>query len=86
MYKAKERGRGHLVFHNRMRQEVLEVINMENELRRAIEEENLELHYQPIFDVDGGKLEGFEALVRWRHPERGMIMPDRFIPWPRNPG
>ncbi|ACU89148.1 ammonium transporter [Desulfomicrobium baculatum] len=80
MYKAKERGRGHLVFHNRMRQEVLEVINMENELRRAIEGNSLELHYQPIFDVDGGKLEGFEALVRWRHPEHGMIMPDRFIP------
>jgi Amt family ammonium transporter len=75
MYKAKERGRGHLVFHNRMRQEVLEVINMENELRRAIEENDLELHYQPIFDVEGGKLEGFEALVRWRHPERGMIVP-----------
>lgn len=53
---------------------------MENELRRAIDENSLELHYQPIFDVDGGKLEGFEALVRWRHPERGMIMPDRFIP------
>lgn len=80
MYKAKERGRGHLVFHNRMRQEVLEVINLENELRRAIEERSLELHYQPIFDVNGGKLEGFEALVRWRHPERGMVMPDRFIP------
>ncbi|SFM10189.1 ammonium transporter, Amt family [Desulfomicrobium norvegicum] len=80
MYKAKERGRGHLVFHNRMRQEVLEVINMENELRRAIEENDLELHYQPIIDVEEGKLEGFEALVRWRHLERGMIMPDRFIP------
>jgi Amt family ammonium transporter len=80
MYKAKERGRGHLVFHNRMRQEVLEVINMENELRQAIEENALKLHYQPIFDVIDGKLEGFEALVRWCHPERGMVMPDRFIP------
>lgn len=80
MYKAKERGKGHLVFHNRMRQEVLEVINMENELRRAIEGGELELHYQPIVTVDEEKLEGFEALVRWRHPVRGMVMPDRFIP------
>ena len=80
MYKAKERGKGHLVFHNRMRQEVLDVINMENELRRAIEEGELELHYQPIVTVDEKELEGFEALVRWRHPVRGMVMPDRFIP------
>lgn len=80
MYKAKERGRGHLVFHKRMRQEVLEVITMENELRQAIELGQLELHYQPIYMVEGAALEGFEALVRWRHPLHGLIMPDRFIP------
>lgn len=80
MYKAKERGRGHLVFHRRMRQEVLAVITMENELRHAIENAQLELHYQPIYTVDGEELDGFEALVRWNHPERGLIMPDRFIP------
>jgi Amt family ammonium transporter len=80
MYKAKERGRGHLVFNNRMRQEVLEVITMENELRHAIEDGQLALHYQPIFDVPGEALEGFEALVRWEHPTQGLIMPDRFIP------
>ncbi len=80
MYKAKERGRGHLVFHNRMRQEVLEIITMENELRHAIHHEQLELHYQPIFTVDDGRLEGFEALVRWNHPQQGQIPPDRFIP------
>jgi len=80
MYKAKERGRGHLVFNNRMRQEVLEVITMEKELREAIEKEELVLHYQPIFNVEGEELEGFEALVRWNHPIQGMVMPDRFIP------
>jgi len=80
MYKAKERGRGHLVFSNRMRQEVLEVITMENELRHAIEREEMVLHYQPIYDVDGEALEGFEALVRWNHPQQGLIGPDRFIP------
>ena len=80
MYKAKERGRGHLVFSNRMRQEVLEVITMENELRQAIDREQLALHYQPIYTVAGGELEGFEALVRWNHPQQGLVMPDRFIP------
>jgi Amt family ammonium transporter len=80
MYKAKERGRGHLVFNNRMRQEVLEVITLENELRLAIDEEQLVLHYQPIFDVPGEELEGFEALVRWEHPSQGLVMPDKFIP------
>lgn len=80
MYKAKERGRGHLVFSNRMRQEVLEVITMENELRQAIDREQLVLHYQPIYTVAGGELEGFEALVRWNHPQQGLVMPDRFIP------
>ena len=80
MYKAKERGRGHLVFNNRMRQEVLEVITMENELRHAIDKGQLVLHYQPIFNVAGEELEGFEALVRWEHPTQGLIMPDRFIP------
>jgi Amt family ammonium transporter len=80
MYKAKERGRGHLVFNNRMRQEVLEVITMENELRQAIGLDQLVLHYQPIFNVVGEELEGFEALVRWNHPKQGLIMPDRFIP------
>lgn len=80
MYKAKERGRGNLVFSNRMRQQVLEVITMENELRHAIEHGQLVLHYQPIFTVAGEELEGFEALVRWAHPQQGLVMPDRFIP------
>jgi Amt family ammonium transporter len=80
MYKAKERGRGHLVFSNRMRQEVLEVITMEKELRQAIDDGQLILHYQPILTVAGEELEGFEALVRWNHPQRGLVMPDTFIP------
>lgn len=80
MYKAKERGRGNLVFSNRMRQQVLEVITMENELRHAIERGQLILHYQPIFSVAGQEMEGFEALVRWEHPQQGLVMPDRFIP------
>ncbi len=50
------------------------------ELERAIVENELELHYQPIFDIDGRALRGVEALVRWRHPERGLVSPQAFLP------
>ncbi|RZI42028.1 EAL domain-containing protein [Herbaspirillum sp. HC18] len=52
---------------------------METALHKALERDELELHYQPQFDCDSGKLIGFEALLRWRHPERGLIGPDAFL-------
>ena len=53
---------------------------MENGLRRALENNEFEIHYQPQIAIDGGSIIGAEALLRWRHPQRGLIMPDEFIP------
>ena len=53
---------------------------IEGDLRYAIERQQLELHYQPIIDMTNEQLVGFEALLRWRHPDRGLIAPDHFIP------
>lgn len=80
MYRAKEQGKGHLIFDNRMRQEILDSISLETELREALDKGGMVLHYQPIVSVMHERLEGFEALVRWDHPLRGMVPPDRFIP------
>ena len=54
-------------------------LQIENELRQAIAQEELVVHYQPIIHLGSGKLEGFEALVRWQHPERGLLLPGEFI-------
>jgi len=80
MYRAKEQGKGHQVFDKEMHQEILESINLEAELREAIEKGELELHYQPIVSVETREIEAFEALVRWPHPVRGMAPPSKFIP------
>jgi len=80
MYRAKEQRRGSLLFDRSMRLEIEESMNMENELRQAVADNALALHYQPIIRVDDGRLEGFEALVRWNHPSLGQVPPSRFIP------
>ena len=54
--------------------------NMEVDLHRALEREELQLHYQPQVDTQSGKVIGMESLIRWRHPERGLVQPDQFIP------
>ncbi|OWW22694.1 EAL domain-containing protein [Noviherbaspirillum denitrificans] len=54
-------------------------LTMETALHKALERDEMELHYQPQFDCDSGKLVGFEALLRWRHPERGLLAPDAFL-------
>ena len=58
----------------------IERLKLENDLRRAVELGQLELHYQPQVDIAGGRIVGLEALARWRHPERGWIAPGEFIP------
>ena len=55
-------------------------MELEVDLKRAIEDDELELHYQPIFDLETGAIAGLEALVRWHHPTRGLLQPDSFIP------
>src|SRR6202000_2434579 len=72
------------------RDEMLEMIHnqqsAERELRAAIAQGQFELHYQPVVDVKTRELVGVETLVRWRHPTKGMIPPDNFIPLPESPG
>jgi Amt family ammonium transporter len=80
MYRAKQQGRGIMLFDKRMRQELVESISLEAELREILANDGLTLHYQPIVAIGNEQLEGFEALVRWNHPLRGMVPPDKFIP------
>ncbi|MBI1823803.1 MAG: EAL domain-containing protein [Nitrospirae bacterium] len=80
MYRAKERGRNTYQFYTRdMNNTALERLELETGLRRAIEKEELELHYQPIVETSSGKIVAAEALVRWNHPTLGRIPPDKFI-------
>jgi diguanylate cyclase (GGDEF)-like protein len=81
MYRAKERGRARIeVFDETIRAQMLARIEMEHALRRAITAGELRLHYQPVVDAASGRLVALEALVRWEHPERGLLYPDTFIP------
>jgi Amt family ammonium transporter len=80
MYRAKQKNKGIVLFDKHMHQELIESINLENEMREALENKVFLLYFQPIVSVSDEHLEGFEALIRWNHPLRGMIPPDRFIP------
>ena len=81
MYRAKSQGRSTFNFFTAEMNELAnERLNMEHSLRRAIERNELILHYQPRVNMRTGRVDGLEALVRWQHPERGLIPPDRFIP------
>ncbi|MGI8609271.1 MAG: putative bifunctional diguanylate cyclase/phosphodiesterase [Candidatus Dormibacteria bacterium] len=78
---AKRKGRGTLgLFEAGMQVEILERITLEHDLRTAIDASELVLHFQPVINVASGMLKGVEALVRWNHPTRGLLPPDRFIP------
>jgi diguanylate cyclase (GGDEF)-like protein len=81
MYAAKSRGKGHAeVFAPEMLRAARRRIRIENELAAAIEQQQLEAHYQPIVDLASRHLVGVEALMRWRHPTRGQVLPLDFIP------
>jgi diguanylate cyclase (GGDEF)-like protein len=80
MYRAKERGRDRIeLFDDDMRARALVRLETENDLRTAIAEGQLHVHYQPVVELSGGAVNGVEALVRWMHPGRGVIQPSEFI-------
>jgi len=81
MYAAKSTGKGrYVVFDQGLRDKAQTRLRIECELREAISRDQLFLTYQPIVSLESGKLEGFEALIRWQHPQHGLIHPDEFIP------
>ena len=81
MYRAKASGKvGFERFVPEMRERAQSLMTLENDLRFALENDELRLHYQPIVSTVTGQAEGFEALIRWQHPEHGMVSPAEFIP------
>ena len=81
MYQAKSQGKARWVlFSAMMREQAQTRLALESDLRYALERKELELHYQPIVALQSDRITGFEALLRWRHPARGMIAPSEFIP------
>ena len=80
MYQAKGAGRNAYQFYtSEMNQRALEILSMESGIRRAIERQEFVLYYQPQVDILSGSVVGAEALVRWKHPELGLVMPGKFI-------
>jgi diguanylate cyclase (GGDEF)-like protein/PAS domain S-box-containing protein len=87
MYSAKEGGRSNVrFFTDEMNAQAVERLAMDKDLRLALEREEFFLLYQPQMDIGSGRITGFEALIRWQHPEMGLIAPDRFIAIAENNG
>ncbi len=87
MYSAKESGRNAVrIFNADMNSRITERATLENDLRLALEREEFFLVYQPQVVIESGELAGFEALIRWRHPQRGLVPPDSFISLAENTG
>jgi diguanylate cyclase (GGDEF)-like protein/PAS domain S-box-containing protein len=87
MYHAKQHGRGHAQFYQAvMTEDTAADFQLEADLRAGIEQEQLFVQYQPTVEVAGGRVTGFEALVRWNHPKRGVILPADFIPLAESSG
>jgi diguanylate cyclase (GGDEF)-like protein/PAS domain S-box-containing protein len=81
MYRAKENGRSRYeIFDSAMRDQIMLRLEIESALRKAIEKEELDVFYQPVVDVKIGRIVWFEALVRWKHAERGLLAPSEFVP------
>ncbi|MGZ4759046.1 MAG: EAL domain-containing protein, partial [Acidimicrobiales bacterium] len=80
MYRAKDRGRSRWeLFDNAMRASAVDRLDIENALRRALDRRELRVFYQPVIDLMTGRVDGVEALLRWEHPERGLLNPGDFI-------
>jgi EAL domain-containing protein (putative c-di-GMP-specific phosphodiesterase class I) len=81
MYRAKEQGKGRFeVFDKVMHARAISRLQIENDLRFALERKEMQVYYQPIVSLEDGAISGFEALVRWQHPQRGLVSPGEFIP------
>jgi len=80
MFRAKNRGKNRFeIFDQKMHREAVELLALENDLRGAITRQEFCLYYQPVIELASGELSGFEALVRWQHPTRGLVSPGDFI-------
>ncbi len=87
MLRARDAGDGqYQLFDPAMHAEAMARLHLETDLRRALERGELRVHYQPIVRLETGRITGFEALVRWQHPQRGLILPDDFIPLAEDTG
>ena len=87
MRRAKSLGKSRCqLFDIEMHTRAVSRLKLESELRQALEQEQLRLHYQPIVRVESGQIVGFEALLRWQHPEQGLLVPDNFIEMAENTG
>ena len=87
MFRAKERGRSrHEVFDKSMHSRAVALLDLETDLRHALERHEFRLHYQPINELKSGEITGFEALLRWDHPERGLLAPEHFLPFAEDAG
>ncbi|MEQ9553269.1 MAG: EAL domain-containing protein [Coleofasciculus sp. G3-WIS-01] len=87
LYRAKALGRSRYeVFDLTMHQNALSVLQLETELRRAVENQEFEVYYQPIISLSTHQIAGFEALLRWHHPTRGLVNPSEFIPMAEETG
>jgi diguanylate cyclase (GGDEF)-like protein len=81
MYHAKSLGRSrYAVFQPSLRVQAVPLLQLESDLRRAIERQELRLHYQALVSLETGKIVGFEALVRWQHSQHGLLLPAKFVP------
>ncbi|HWW45196.1 MAG TPA: diguanylate cyclase, partial [Acidimicrobiia bacterium] len=81
MHRAKEQGRARAgVYDPHAHDQALQHLRTGNELHRALERHELLMHYQPIINLETGRVSGFEALIRWQHPERGLVGPNEFVP------
>ena len=80
MYQSKKNGRNNFIFYQQEMNKAASLhMEIEKELRRAINEQQFCLHYQPVIDLSSGRIIGAEALIRWRHPAMGLVGPDKFI-------
>ncbi|MGF1457741.1 MAG: EAL domain-containing protein [Leptolyngbyaceae cyanobacterium] len=86
MYRAKQKGNDVALFRPEMHLAVRSSLQLETELRSAVLQQDLVLHYQPIFKISTYQIVGFEALLRWHHPQRGIVSPDKFIPLAEDTG